>query len=71
MRVAPVSANGIKIEMDAGRNGELHSQTGGQKVKYTPLPTIRIDGKQPLQFVNWPIMNSSQYSAMIEQLFQM
>ena len=50
--VFPVSVAEMKIEMDTGRNGELHSLTCRRKVKTIQLSTIRIDGKQPLHFVN-------------------
>ena len=50
--VFPVSVAEMKIEMDTGRNDVLHSLTCRRNVNNVQLSTIRIDGKQPLHFVN-------------------
>ena len=52
--VFPVSVAEMKIEMDTGQNDELlvYSLTCRRNVNNIQLSTIRIDGKQPLHFVN-------------------
>ena len=50
--VFPVSVAETKIEMDTERNDELHSLTCRRNVNNIQLSTIRINGKQPLHFVN-------------------
>ena len=50
--VFSVSVAEMKIEIDTGRNDEQHRLTCCRNVNNIQLSTIRIDGKQPLHFVN-------------------